>query len=92
MRFSRILLFIPALIMVIGGFQIFFLDDYDYFYVVLAGGMGIASILVADKPIDWWWYNRNPPALDSFMIALLERNVPFYQSLNSVQKKNFRIG
>jgi hypothetical protein len=49
-----------------------------------------ALIVVMAPQINWWWYRRNPPALPTNFLHLLEKTNVFYRQLSEVQRKTFR--
>lgn len=49
-----------------------------------------ALIFIFSPQLNWWWYNRRPPALEPGLRALLERFSGFYRQLSPLDKERFR--
>ncbi len=50
----------------------------------------LAIIFALSPQIDWWWYKRNPPALDPPFEKQLAAHFTFYKNLEEADKKKFR--
>jgi Mlc titration factor MtfA (ptsG expression regulator) len=48
-----------------------------------------ALLLVFSPQVDWWWFQKHPPRLESEGIEILANNCPYYQNLNTKNKKLF---
>ena len=67
--------------------------DVDSFYslYVIPFVLGLAAVYILSPQIDWWWYQRRPPALPAFVRELFNTRFPFYQQLGPADKERFRI-
>ena len=50
----------------------------------------LAVSYVMSPQINWWWYNRNPPALDIKLQRLIDDYFSFYKKLSPELKQRFR--
>ena len=50
----------------------------------------LAVFYTFSPQINWWWYQRYPPEIDSEMRRLLIRHHSFYNVLSVAEKKKFR--
>ena len=48
-----------------------------------------AVIFILSPQINWWWYTKNPPSIDSNLKTILQTRLPFYQNLSAADKKKF---
>ena len=48
-----------------------------------------AVVFIMAPQINWWWYTKNPPSIDSNLKAILKSRLPFYQKLSVTDKKKF---
>lgn len=65
--------------------------DRDYYSFWLIPFVLIATLIYIFAPqINWWWYNRRPPKMESGLVKLLERFSGFYQRLSAPDKQKFR--
>ena len=49
-----------------------------------------AFIWVLSPQINWWWYSKRPPALETGIVQALERFSPFYSTLPPTDQQRFR--
>ena len=49
-----------------------------------------AFIWVLTPQINWWWYSKRPPALETGVVKALERFNAFYQQLDAAGQQRFR--
>ena len=52
--------------------------------------VALAATWIMNPQIDWWFYKRNPPALDADIQRIIEDYFAFYQKLAPDLKKRFR--
>jgi Mlc titration factor MtfA (ptsG expression regulator) len=50
----------------------------------------LAALYVMSPQVNWWWYKRNPPQLDSSLQRLFEDYFAYYQKLSPDLKERFR--
>jgi hypothetical protein len=79
----------------LGGALIFLYLAWDvdpaYSLYIIPFVIGLAVVYILSPQIDWWWYQRRPPALPAFVRELLNTRFPFYQQLGPADKERFRI-
>ena len=64
--------------------------DSDYAIWTVPFVVSTAVVYVMAPQINWWWFSKHPPELDSGQITLLERYHGFYRRLTDADKKRFR--
>ncbi len=64
--------------------------DEGYALYIIPCVVLLAIIFVFSPQIDWWWYKRKPPQLDSRIRNLLVQFHPFYQRISPEEKEVFR--
>jgi len=87
--FSRRLLTISALITAVSGYIYFFNHVSGFIWPLSAGVLITMSAYIFQHQINWWWYQKHPPALDSQMEKIYMHTSKFYRSLDEEQKKKF---
>jgi Mlc titration factor MtfA (ptsG expression regulator) len=91
MRPFSLLLAIGLLAIALALFYFGFAQENENYALIGVPFMIGAAIVYAVSPqLDWWFYTKNPPALDGQMVALLEQNFDFYTQLELTEKKRFR--
>ncbi len=65
--------------------------NYDEHLSIWAVPIVIATVLllVFSPQIDWWWFQKHPPKLESEGKEILANNCSYYQNLNSANKLIF---
>jgi len=48
-----------------------------------------ALIFIMAPQINWWWYTKNPPSIDSNLKTILQTRLSFYQNLSEADKSKF---
>lgn len=64
--------------------------DDNYALYIIPCVVIIALIYVFSPQINWWWYSRNPPALDDPIRQIFQKQSRFYQQLSVADKFRFR--
>lgn len=64
--------------------------DSDYALWMVPPVLIVALIYIFSPQINWWWYVRYPPELESGLRKLLERHCGFYGRLDAAQQRVFR--
>lgn len=65
-------------------------DDISNAYYIFVPILILVVIYVMSPQINWWWWKRNPPKLDAPIVKWLESYSPFYNTLSTDSKENFR--
>jgi len=84
------LLIAPILVLVLVLLYLSWKVDADYAPWMIPPVIVIALIYIFSPQINWWWYNKRPPELESGLQRMLERFCPFYQQLDDAGRKKFR--
>ncbi|MBK8562100.1 MAG: zinc-dependent peptidase [Saprospiraceae bacterium] len=64
--------------------------NYDYAIYAVPCVVGLAVVYILSPQIDWWWYQKHPPALPGMVRHLINTNSAFYQNLPAAEKTRFR--
>lgn len=78
---------------IIAGLSFLYLTwevDEGYALYIVPSVVISALIYVFSPQINWWWWQRYPPELDSAVRNIFEAQFPFYQKLEETEKKRFR--
>ncbi len=59
-------------------------------YLLIPAVIILTIIYIMNPQIDWWWYKKHPPELDSRMRQFLIKHAAFYNGLSVNDKKKFR--
>lgn len=69
---------------------------YSHFYeapnfaiIAIFPFMPAAVVFILAPQINWWWYTKNPPAIDNSLKSMIKSRLPFYQNLSVANKKKF---
>lgn len=84
------ILMIPPVIVAMISLYYAWTTDGQYSWILVPCLVVIAIIYVLSPQINWWWYQRHPPALPVRFIALLERSSAFYRKLSASDQERFR--
>jgi hypothetical protein len=84
------LLTIPFLLMAVIGLFLSWEYIEGWTWLIVVGIVGAAIVYILHPQINWWYYNRRPPEVDTPVREMLERHDPFYQSLSPVARQRFR--
>ena len=64
--------------------------DSDYAVWLIPFVVMATLIYVFSPQLNWWWYSRRPPKLESGLVKLRERFSGFYQRLSPAAQQKFR--
>jgi hypothetical protein len=84
------LISIPFAIILIIFLYLTWIVDSSWSLYILIGFLPLALFHIMSAEIDWWWFERHPPELEAPMAEILERGLPFYQSLEPAGQLRFR--
>ncbi len=93
MRIHKISTLLYILIALIAAFILYYSSTIDRSYSlwILAPAIGMATVYVFTNLIDNWWWDRNPPKLDSKLIDWLKQYSVFYNGLSADDQSKFQI-
>ncbi len=60
------------------------------FYLLFICVVGLVAAYMMSPQLDWWWFKRTPPPMHRGVEKQMRVMVPFYDKLDSVEKKRFR--
>ncbi|WP_170254652.1 zinc-dependent peptidase [Phaeodactylibacter luteus] len=78
---------------IIGALLFLFLTwevDGRYSWWIIPWVIALAVVFTLSPQINWWWYQRYPPDLNTGLRKMLERFSPYYQRLSKEEQLRFR--
>lgn len=64
--------------------------DRNYALYIIPFVVLLSLNYIMSPQINWWWYQKHPPQLDSRIRFIIEKHSAFYQSLSEEDQKKFR--
>jgi len=87
--FSKLLALPFVLLLSYFGYMVW-QGDESYLIYTIPLFLILVGIYVLAPQINWWWYERNPPDVDTPVRMMLERLNPFYKGLSEKDQQKFR--
>ena len=88
-KLSRVLSIIPAGVLIFMLYKLFMDNNYPHFPWATIPAIMLALFYLFSPQIDYWWFDKNPIALDPQIITLLKTTNPIYDTLDDARKKKF---